>query len=1067
MAGKHACGRCGVSLDDSTPDGYCLSCLLREGLGESGEAKPEGAGQRFGNYELLEKIGQGGMGVVYRARQINLDRIVAVKLLPFSQFTSEEAVQRFQAEASAAAGLQHPNIVAIHEVGSHEGQHYFSMDFIEGRTLAEVVREKPLPAKRAAAYLKTIAEAVHYAHQHGILHRDLKPSNILIDASDQPRITDFGLAKRLTVDSDLTLTGQVLGSPNFMAPEQAEGRTQAIGPATEVYSMGALLYHLLTRQPPFQADTLTTLLKQVIETEPVPPRLLNPGVPLELETICLKCLEKEASRRYPTAQELADELGRFLEDKPIQARPVSVADRAWKWCRRRPAMAGMGAALVLTLVLGLAGVLWQWQRATRTAQAELRQRERAEAGEYAADMLLAQHALADSNRGLAVSLLDKHRPGGKAESRKEKAEIDLRGWEWRYLWQLCRGDELSTLHRYPSSIRALAVSKDGTVLALACGDQVALWDLTTKRPLTALPIATTEALAFSPIGNLLAVGTTNAAGQPGIALWDVSARKVTKTLTHEAEVRSVAFSPDGKLLATFDNRGNIKVADWVSDRTRTNFTVPPPRRRPTGVVVFSPDGNRLAIGGDYGHVQLLDLWTGTVVPFQTQSSEGVEALVFSANARLLAAGLGSVVRLWDANSGESRGQLTNHTERVRALAFTPDGRRLTAAADDGTIRIWNVADHTELRCLHNSGEGLPAMSMLPDGRTLVTVGYGGSVCLWDATASSQAPAHTNWAVGSLHQSLVELKRFDPRAALQLGFAFTPDSRSFITTDPAGSLAVWDAWPVRVREPLPGLGSNHWSVALSPDGRWLAAGKNSGRLTIWDWTTRREVTNFTVPCEFYGKLAFSRSGNFLFAVALNNEWVSSTRIWQTGDWKEVALTGNQSSGLLSVDLSPGDRLLAAGYQNGEVKLFRFPAMGQPETMFNNHQAIVTGVLFSPDGRALFSTGWDGSARLWDVFAQREQATLRGHLGLVFSAALSPDGRRAATGGQSPRDAVKLWDLVAHRELLTLQGEGQYFIHLTFSPDGNTLAAVSLDGMAHLWRAPSWEEIKAAEKEKTAP
>ena len=427
--------------------------------------------------------------------------------------------------------------------------------------------------------------------------------------------------------------------------------------------------------------------------------------------------------------------------------PSSPAGKAWKWCRRQPALAGMSAALVLTFVLGLAGVLWQWQRARQNAQAELRQRERAEAGEYAADMHLAQLALADNNRGLAVSLLDKHRPGRKSESPEiQKSEIDLRHWEWRYLWQLCQGDELFTLHRYPRAVRALAVSKDGTVLALACGDQVALWDLTTKRPLTALPIATTEALAFSPTGNLLAVGTWNATGQPGIDLWDVSANKVTKTLTHEAEVRSVAFSPDGKLLATFDNRGNIKVADWASDRTLTNFTVPPPRRRPTGVVVFSPDGNRLAIGEDYGHVQLLDLRTGTVVPFQTQSSEGVTALVFSANAKLLAAGLGSAVRLWDANSGESRGQLTNHTDWVNALAFTPDGRQLASASGDGTIRIWSVADHTELRCLRSSGEGLAALAMLPDGRTLVTAGYGGSVCLWDATASSRAPAHTNWAV---------------------------------------------------------------------------------------------------------------------------------------------------------------------------------------------------------------------------------------------------------------------------------------------------------------------------------
>ena len=611
-------------------------------------------------------------------------------------------------------------------------------------------------------------------------------------------------------------------------------------------------------------------------------------------------------------------------------------------------------------------------------------------------------------------------------------------------------------------------------MALACGDQVALWDLTAKRPLTAWPIATTEALAFSPTGNLLAVGTWNATRQPGVDLWDVGASKVTKTLTHEAEVRSVAFSPDGKLLATFDNRGNIKVADWASDQTLTNFTGRPPRRRPAGVVVFSPDGNRLAIGEDYGHVQVLDLRTGTVVPFQTQSGEGVTALVFSADAPLLAAGLGSAVRLWDANSGESRGQLTNHTEWVRGLAFTPDSRQLASASGDGTIRIWSVADRAELRCLRSSRDGgLTALAMLSDGRTLVTGGDGGSVCLWNATASSRAPAHTNWAVAFGFDSFAELEAphfapetLDPRAARRLGFAFTPDSRSFITTDRYGSLALWDARSVRVTENLSVLGSNHWGVALSPDGRWLAAGKTSGILTIWDWTARRAVTNFAVPCEFLGWLGFSRSGNFLFAAAIDNEWVTRIRTWQTGDWEEVALTGSQFAGLGSVDLSPDDRLLATGFANGAVRLFRFPS-GQHETTFTNHQASVTGVLFSPDGRRLFSTSSDGSAMLWEVFARREVATLRGHFGSVHSPALSPDGVRLATGGTSPRDAVKLWDLVAHRELLTLQGEGQYFLHLAFSPDGNTLVATSFDGIAHLWRAPSWEEIEATEKNQKGP
>ena len=1071
----------------------------------------------FGDYELLEEIARGGMGVVYKARQVSLDRLVAVKMILAGEFATQQFVQRFRTEASAAAVLHHPNIVAIHEVGVQAGQHYFSMDFVDGPSLAALVGHQPLPGRRAAQYLKTIAEAIHYAHQQGILHRDLKPSNVLIDANDQPRITDFGLAKRLVseavgtrftashsssgevrdavervpthVEDGLTVSGQVLGSPNFMPPEQATAKHGKVGRYSDVYALGGILYHLLTARPPFQADSLEVIVSQVLTAEPVSPRLLNPAVPRDLETICLKCLEKEPSRRYATAQAVADELGRFLRGEPILARPTSRAEKVWRWCRRKPALATALGAVVLVAVVGFVGILSQWRRAEaqrrnaesnellarQNAQAELRQRERAEAGEYAADMHLAQLALSDNNRSLAVSLLDKHRPADSSlATRHSSLATDLRHWEWRYLWQLCQGDELFTLHQYPRPLRAVAVSKDETVLALACGDQVALWDLTTKRPLTGLPIATTEALAFSPTGNLLAVGIWNATGQPAVDLWDVSASKVTRTLTHEAQVRSVAFSPDGKLLATFDNRGNIKVADWASDRTLTNFTVPPPRRRPAGVVVFSPDGNRLAIGEDYGHIQLLDLRTGTVVPLQTQSSAGVVALVFSADARLLAAGLGSAVRLWDANSGEPRGQLTNHTDSVNALAFTPDGRQLASASGDGTIRIWNAADHTELRCLRSSGEGLPALAMMPDGRTLVTAGYRGSLCFWDATASSRASAHTNWAVGFGYDSIAELetsqfalKTLDPRAAPRLGFAFTPDSQSFITADRYGSLALWDARSIRVTENLSALGSNHWGVALSPDGRWLAAGKTPGILTIWDWMARRAVTNFTVPCEWYGKLGFSRSGNFLFAVTLNNEWVTSTRIWQTGDWEEVALKGNQSAGLLSVDLSPDDRLLAAGYQNGSVRLLRFPS-GQHETTFTNHQAIVTGVLFSPDGREMFSTSFDSSTRrLWDVFARRELATLRGHFGMVCGAALSPDGRRAATGGSSPRDAVKLWDLVAHRELLTLQGEGQHFMHVAFSPDGNTSAAVSLDGIAHLWRAPSWEEIEAAEKGAVTP
>ena len=273
--------------------------------------------KRFGDYELLEEIARGGMGVVYKARQVRLNRLVAVKMILAGEFASKEFVRRFRAEAEAAALLQHPNIVAIHDVGIHDGQHYFTMDYVAGQNLSQLVGTRPLPPAKAARYMQLVAEAIHYAHQQGILHRDLKPSNVLIDSNEQPRVTDFGLAKILANDSDLTLTGQVMGSPSFMPPEQALGERGKMGAASDVYSLGAILYHILTGRPPFVGQTISDTLQQVENKEPIAPRLLVPTIPADLETICLKCLEKDTGRRFQSARELSDELGRFLRDEPI------------------------------------------------------------------------------------------------------------------------------------------------------------------------------------------------------------------------------------------------------------------------------------------------------------------------------------------------------------------------------------------------------------------------------------------------------------------------------------------------------------------------------------------------------------------------------------------------------------------------------------------------------------------------------------------------------------------------------------------------------------------------------
>jgi tRNA A-37 threonylcarbamoyl transferase component Bud32 len=317
--------------------------------------------RRFGDYELQEEIAAGGMGVVWKARQAGLNRSVALKMILAGKFAGEAQVQRFRREAEAAANLQHPNIVAIHEVGEHDGQHYYSMDYIEGRDLGALVRESgPLSPARAAECLRTIAEAVHFAHQRGTLHRDLKPQNVLMDAAGVPHITDFGLAKFIERDDDLTQTGAAMGSPSYMPPEQAAGRQDQIGPQSDVYSLGAILYELLTGRPPFRAETPMATMRQVMESDPVAPHKLNPGLPPDLDTICLKCLEKNPARRYPSARALAEDLDRFLKHEPIQALPVAVLRKAESWLRRHPWTLMAAVSLAALVFTGM--FYWQYER---------------------------------------------------------------------------------------------------------------------------------------------------------------------------------------------------------------------------------------------------------------------------------------------------------------------------------------------------------------------------------------------------------------------------------------------------------------------------------------------------------------------------------------------------------------------------------------------------------------------------------------------------------------------------------------------------------------------------------
>ena len=1046
MPTLNLCVRCGAKLRPHAAEGLCTRCLLENGLeapldrpdarfsawsptGDSaidsdGFPPNQEAVRSFGDYELLEEIARGGMGVVYRARQSSLGRIVALKMILAGPFASKQIIQRFRGEVAAAALLQHPNIVAIHDVGLHDGQHYFSMDYIEGQNLSQLVGTRPLPPAKAARYVKLIAEAIHYAHQQGILHRDLKPSNVLVDASDQPRITDFGLAKRLEGDSSITGTGQMLGSPNFMPPEQASSQRGKVGRSSDVYGLGAILYHLLTARPPFQAESFESVIHQLLNAEPVSPRLLNSSVPPDLETICVKCLQKEPSSRYQSAQELADELGRFLRHEPIQARPVTPAERVWRWCRRKPAIASLSAATILLLLAVAIGSPIAALRINR-------ERQQAEENLYAADMHGAGTALDDGDLGLARDLLEAHRPrAGQTD------QTDLRGFEWRLFWERCRGDDLYALRGSSHPPSALRFSPDGDTLATRNQHSLLkVWDLATRTERFTITNVTTLG-AFTSDGLQFAYGTVDGS----VKLCEARTGRTLHSLEKAGDL--VALMPDGKTVATTAEEFIVKLWDIASGIG--TYVLPGKgglnRWGPefgTGIVI-TPDGKRLAIISNNGYgFTLWDLANREVLCDSLDQRWPIPLtfLELSADGKVLATGgFDGLVKLWDMATGDELPPIQAHADPVMSVAFSPDGLVLATASLDQTIKLWPLATRGEFDTLRGHESGVWAVAFSADGSRLASGGQDKTVRIWNTRPKPRKPA------------LSGLSAWEPAI-------WSPDSKVLAAHCQDETVKIWDAGTLETQRVIPGASG---VVTFSDDGKTIVLEFGDGTNKCCDVATGRLTPAGAVAPSGDRTSGIRSPGKGSAAIA---EDIPMAQLWDMASGQIDLVTG-QTQTVQAVALSPDHHTMISGSLDGTLAFWDV-VRKQCVASMEAHSGQIVSLAISPDGKIAASGSTDCTLKLWNLKTKSCLATLNGHKRPVWALAFSPDGKTLASG--SADHSIRFWNLSFRREVAVLRqftstnpGVPEEIRRLTFSPDGNALAAVTAGGKLLLFRAATLDE-----------
>ena len=1028
---------------------------------------------RLGDYEVLSELGRGSMGIVYLARHTRLQRVVALKMLLGGEFARDDIRARFNLEARAVARLQHPNIIQIFEVGEWYASAmgppvpYFTLEHVDGGSLSARLAGAPQPPFRAASWLVTLARAVHYAHGQGIVHRDLKPSNVLLTADGHLKICDFGVAKLLTASAGETLGGLLIGTPEFMAPEQADGEGRLAQPVSDVYALGAILYTMLTGRPVFQGASVLETLEQVRRREPLSPRRLQPAIPRDLETICLKCLEKDPRRRYSSAAGLADDIERFLNGETLLARPASSIERGWKWARRRPTVVLLSLALAMIAVTSFVLIVWQWRRAESKALAEAAanmaaQRHRIEAVQSQAELALDQGLglcdRAEVGYGLLWLASSMELAEGVGLHNLDRAtRINLSDWS---------GQRIRTLwtNQHHAPVLDLAFSPDGRILVSVGKDRhIRVWDVQTGKPLGG-PIVLNDL---------------------GDSQW----------------IGRVAFPPrDNRTFVTGDIAGHAIFWD-VERRIQAR---PPLVHPPTHMIwglAFSPDGRRLVTCCDDGQVRWWDVAAGQPSgrPLRHGYEQGYYTLALSPDARTLVTGGNDkrVIR-WDTETGTEIGTPIYLKSRVHMLAFLRDGRRFVTGTRDGGLAVWEP-ENSRMTDLPSQGTSVTGLAVSSNGKTFATATDGGVLRLWDTSCLRQTGATCEFVVAvtglTFHPDgrtlavgqddgmlrLVEVPT--PKAigpALQLGGAvhevvFSRDGNRLLTGSAAGAqwwdvetgLAVGPRMHCSRYEPDKKFKSADGrrtldvvdiveATAVSPDATVVATAgevgyeeRIRGRVEIWSATTGERLRQIPEQPRPLVGAVFSPDSRSLLTWDVRPE---SAILWNADTLQSgrPVLRSLDARIHRAVFTGQGDVVLLA-CQDGTARFWDLardveikPAGGL------RHGYPVTTVAFAPDGNQTVTGCQGGIVCLWNVPARSLQRYMRGNAGEVDAVAFSPDGKTVLTGSHD--GTARFWDVESGRQLGPALHHTDAVLSVVFHPDGQSAATGTKNGVAQRWHVP---------------